>query len=177
MQVGLAQSFWWRQDKRRHLTTYPIRLPCWIHTSVLFATTIKLHLITRNEILKRTVSPSFPHSFKKAGDFVISTSHTIYTQVAANNKSMYTCNKIFHNTADLTSLNIHWYCINLLTPELNPSTQRCLTRFFTEDVLASEPCIRNIRVQNQQMHQLLVFIQFIVYGNVMPKHAGDATHN
>jgi hypothetical protein len=29
---------------------------------------------------------------------------------------------------------------NLLTPELNPSAQRCLTRFFT-GVLLLEPCI------------------------------------
>jgi hypothetical protein len=29
---------------------------------------------------------------------------------------------------------------NPLTPELNPSAQRCLTRFFTEDLLL-EPCI------------------------------------
>jgi hypothetical protein len=30
--------------------------------------------------------------------------------------------------------------VNLLTPELNPSAQRCLTRFFT-GILLLEPCI------------------------------------
>jgi hypothetical protein len=30
--------------------------------------------------------------------------------------------------------------INILTPELNPSTQRCLTRFYTGNLLL-EPCI------------------------------------
>jgi hypothetical protein len=28
---------------------------------------------------------------------------------------------------------VTWYHVNSLTPELNPSAQRCLTRFFTGD--------------------------------------------
>jgi hypothetical protein len=51
--------------------------------------------------------------------------------------------------------------INPLTQELNPSTRRCLTTFFTGD-LAFEPCISLIYAwKNQQIHQLL--FQFINY--------------
>jgi hypothetical protein len=32
------------------------------------------------------------------------------------------------------------FCFNPLTPELNPSVQRCLTRFLLE-ILLLEPCI------------------------------------
>jgi hypothetical protein len=51
--------------------------------------------------------------------------------------------------------------INPLTPELNPSAQRCLTRFFTGDFASwtvhfVKTCIC---VKSQQIHQL--FIQFI----------------
>jgi hypothetical protein len=49
--------------------------------------------------------------------------------------------------------------INPLTPELNPSAQRCLTRFFTGDFSSSTVHIVNICMKNQQIHQL--FIQFI----------------
>jgi hypothetical protein len=31
--------------------------------------------------------------------------------------------------------------INPLTPELNPSAQRCLTRFFLLGIMLFEPCI------------------------------------
>jgi hypothetical protein len=73
----------------------------------------KIHLMTGNEILKRTVWPSFPHTFREAGDLAISTSHSIpYTQVSANNKLIYTYSNIYHNTTDLKSLNIHEYCVN-----------------------------------------------------------------
>jgi hypothetical protein len=48
-----------------------------------------------------------------------------------------------------------------LTPELNPSAQRCLTRFFTVDFSFWTVHFVNICVENQQMHQL--FIQFINY--------------
>jgi hypothetical protein len=48
---------------------------------------------------------------------------------------------------------------NPLTPELNPSAQRCLTRFFTVDFASSTVHFVNICVKNQQMQQL--FIQFI----------------
>jgi hypothetical protein len=50
---------------------------------------------------------------------------------------------------------------NPLTPELNPSAQRCLTRFFTRDFASWTVHFVNIRVKNQQMQQL--FIQFINY--------------
>jgi hypothetical protein len=49
--------------------------------------------------------------------------------------------------------------INPLTPELNSSTQRCLTRFFTGDFASWTVHFVNICVKNQQMQQL--FIQFI----------------
>jgi hypothetical protein len=51
--------------------------------------------------------------------------------------------------------------INPLTPELNPSTQRCLTRFFTGDFASWTVRFIIVCVKNQQMRQL--FIQFINY--------------
>jgi hypothetical protein len=51
--------------------------------------------------------------------------------------------------------------INPLTPELNPSAQRCLTRFYTGDFAYWTMSFVNIYVKNQQMQQL--FIQFINY--------------
>jgi hypothetical protein len=48
-----------------------------------------------------------------------------------------------------------------LTPELNPSAQCCLTRFFTGDFASSTVHFVNICGQTQQMQQL--FIQFINY--------------
>jgi hypothetical protein len=51
--------------------------------------------------------------------------------------------------------------VNPLTPELNPSAQRCLTRFFTGDFASWTVHFVNICVKNQQMQQL--FIQFIDY--------------
>jgi hypothetical protein len=48
-----------------------------------------------------------------------------------------------------------------LTPELNPSAQRCLTRFFTGDFASWTIHFVNRCVKNQQIHQL--FIQFINY--------------
>jgi hypothetical protein len=50
---------------------------------------------------------------------------------------------------------------NPLTPELNPSAQRCLTRFFTGYFDSWTVHFVNICVKNQQMQQL--FIQFINY--------------
>jgi hypothetical protein len=49
----------------------------------------------------------------------------------------------------------------LLTPELNPSAQRCLTGFFTGDFASLTVHFVNICVKNQQMQQL--FIQFNNY--------------
>jgi hypothetical protein len=51
--------------------------------------------------------------------------------------------------------------VNPLTPELNPSAQRCLTRFFTRCFASWSVHFVNICVKNQQTHQL--FIQFINY--------------
>jgi hypothetical protein len=52
--------------------------------------------------------------------------------------------------------------LNPLTPKLNPSAQRCLTRFFLPGIFLLKSCISlNICVKNQQIHQLI--IQFINY--------------
>jgi hypothetical protein len=48
-----------------------------------------------------------------------------------------------------------------LTPELNPSAQRCLARFFTGDFASRTVHFVNICVKIQQIHQL--FIQLINY--------------
>jgi hypothetical protein len=50
---------------------------------------------------------------------------------------------------------------NPLKPELNPSAQRCLMRYFTGDFASWTVHFVNICVKNQQMQQL--FIQFINY--------------
>jgi hypothetical protein len=49
--------------------------------------------------------------------------------------------------------------INTLTPELNPSAQRCLTRFYNGDFASWTLHFVNIWAKTQQMQQL--FIQFI----------------
>jgi hypothetical protein len=51
--------------------------------------------------------------------------------------------------------------LNPLPPELNPSAQRCVTRYFTGDFASWTIHFVNICVKNQQMQQL--FIQFINY--------------
>jgi hypothetical protein len=53
------------------------------------------------------------------------------------------------------------FLLNQLTPELYPSAQRCLTRFFTGDFASLTVNFVNIYVTHQQMQQLL--IQFISY--------------
>jgi hypothetical protein len=58
--------------------------------------------------------------------------------------------------------------INPLTPELNPSAQRCLTRFFTGDFASLTMHFVNICVKNQQIHQL--FIQLINYVSQIATH-------
>jgi hypothetical protein len=50
---------------------------------------------------------------------------------------------------------------NSLKPELNPSAQSCLTRFFTGDFSSLTLHFVHICVKNQQIHQ--VFIRFINY--------------
>jgi hypothetical protein len=55
---------------------------------------------------------------------------------------------------------------NPLTPELNSSAQRCLTRFLL-GILLLEPWISLIyALKIQQIHQLL--IQFICFGITLP---------
>jgi hypothetical protein len=51
--------------------------------------------------------------------------------------------------------------INLLTPELNPSTQRCLKRFINWSFASWTVYFVNMCVKNQQIHQL--FFQFVNY--------------
>jgi hypothetical protein len=51
--------------------------------------------------------------------------------------------------------------VNPLKPDLNPSAQRCLTRYFTGDFASWTVHFVNICVKNQQMQQL--FFQFINY--------------
>jgi hypothetical protein len=50
---------------------------------------------------------------------------------------------------------------SLLTPELKPSAQRYLTRFFTQDFASLTVHFVNTCVKNQQIHQL--FIKLINY--------------
>jgi hypothetical protein len=47
-----------------------------------------------------------------------------------------------------------------LMPQLNPSAQGCLTRFFTGDFASLTVHFVNVCVKNQQIQQL--FIQFII---------------
>jgi hypothetical protein len=52
---------------------------------------------------------------------------------------------------------------NPLTPELNPSAQRCMTRFFTGDFASWTVHFVNMCVKNQQIHQLVIHL--IMYGS------------
>jgi hypothetical protein len=60
----------------------------------------------------------------------------------------------------IKTLKLH-HKINPLTPELNPSAQRCLTRFIPGDFASWTIHFVNICVKTQQIRQL--FIQFINY--------------
>jgi hypothetical protein len=51
-----------------------------------------------------------------------------------------------------------------LTPELNPSAQRCLTRFFT-GILLLEPCISLIYAWKTNKHTNYSFSLLIMYGS------------
>jgi hypothetical protein len=53
---------------------------------------------------------------------------------------------------------------NPLTPELNPSAQRCLTKFFTGDFLL-EPCISLINAWTTNKYTNYSFSLLIVYGS------------
>jgi hypothetical protein len=54
--------------------------------------------------------------------------------------------------------------VNPSTPELNPSAQRCLTRFFT-GVLVLEPCISLIYALKTNKYTNYSFSLLIMYGN------------
>jgi hypothetical protein len=56
---------------------------------------------------------------------------------------------------------LSYHNINPLMPELNPSAQRCLMRYFTGDFASWTMHFVNICMKTQQIHQL--FIQFINY--------------
>jgi hypothetical protein len=58
-------------------------------------------------------------------------------------------------SAQLASLRV-WPSINPLTPELNPSAQRCLARIFTGDFATQTVHFLNICVKIQQMQQLSI---------------------
>jgi hypothetical protein len=73
---------------------------------------------------------------------------------------------VFGYVSTLSLWNMMCICLifiefNPLRPELNPSAQRCLTRFFTVDFASWTVHFVSICVKNQQIHQLL--IQFINY--------------
>src|SRR5215468_6606656 len=62
--------------------------------------------------------------------------------------------------------------------ELNPSAQRCLTRFFTGDFAPSTVHFVNICVENQQIHQLLIqFINYVVSSDVVRGAHHVTRHN
>jgi hypothetical protein len=92
--------------------------------------------------------------------------------------------------------------VNPLTPELNPTAQRSLTRFFTGDFASWGVYFVNICVKYQQIHQLLIHVtrnNTLIHnilstalqlsisqkalgtlpedGNVMSKHVGATIHN
>jgi hypothetical protein len=54
--------------------------------------------------------------------------------------------------------------LNPLTPELNPSAQRCLTRFYTGDFVL-EPCISLIYAWKTNKYTNYSFSLLIVYGS------------
>jgi hypothetical protein len=55
----------------------------------------------------------------------------------------------------LPHLSVHGI-FNPLKPELNPSVQRCLTRFVTGDFASLTVYFINTCVKNQQIHQLYI---------------------
>jgi hypothetical protein len=61
----------------------------------------------------------------------------------------------------IEEVHVELFTLNALTQELNPSAQRCLTRFLTGYFASSTVHFVNICVKNQQMQQL--FIQFTNY--------------
>jgi hypothetical protein len=70
------------------------------------------------------------------------------------------CRSLRYCVTLITRIRHHKY-FNPLTPELNPSAQRCLMRFLTGYFVSWTVHFVNICVKSQQIHQL--FIQFINY--------------
>jgi hypothetical protein len=75
--------------------------------------------------------------------------------------STYVCMNHIHQPSTHPIFYLCFRYRNPLTPELNPSAQRCLTRYFSEDFVSWTVRFFNICVKDQQMKQL--FIQFINY--------------
>jgi hypothetical protein len=119
---------------------------------------------------------SCPHTSKNVGLQTAENSRHIQTMLA-----MYTCSEaylaaakqVYNKKSSYILTPNHKDCLfwefgcttaltlNPLTPESNPSAQRCLTRYFTGDFASWTVHFVNICVKNQQIHQL--FIQFINY--------------
>jgi hypothetical protein len=87
----------------------------------------------------------------------IKMSITIYPWHKIGNLSSNTQLRAFINSTSCSVL-------NPLTPELNPSEQRCLTRFFTGDFASWTVHFVNICVKHQQIHQLVIqLINYVWY--------------
>jgi hypothetical protein len=56
-----------------------------------------------------------------------------------------------------------YYFINPLTPELNPSAQRCMTRSFTGDIL--EYCISSTNNPKNAKNYLFILLISRMYGS------------
>jgi hypothetical protein len=70
-------------------------------------------------------------------------------------------NFVFEELKRLATMFNFFFLLNPMKPELNPSSQRCLTRLFTGDFASWTLNVVNICVKTQPMQQL--FIQFINY--------------
>jgi hypothetical protein len=55
--------------------------------------------------------------------------------------------------------------LNSLTPELNSSAQRCLTRYFLLGILLLEPCILLIYARKTNKYTNYSFSLLIMYGS------------
>jgi hypothetical protein len=60
------------------------------------------------------------------------------------------------------------WLFNPLTPELNPSAQRCLMRFFTGDFASWTVHFVNICVKTQQIHQVSIQLALTCFGITLP---------
>jgi hypothetical protein len=62
---------------------------------------------------------------------------------------------------EIRYMHMHVLLFSPLTPELNPSAQRCLKRFFTGDFASWTVHFVNVCVKNQQIH--ILFSLLIMY--------------